>query len=229
MTQTVNSPVNINNNSVRFANPASVSSVNGNQLVNPSPLSGFIRKTIKDEFEIQRNDLRGIIKEPVHQEIASVKVDVENLKSQMVDVNEKVTMLENSKQSGIMDNPACAAATGKAHEVRKISSNFNNAILYGAPELPFFADNLGITTDMDVFKHLISSIEGFEHKITECSRFVNKDKKGQTPLVVTFESRSDLLKLINFSNKLPYNIRVKTDKTKLQREYFADLLKIKDT
>ena len=84
-----------------------------------------------------------------------------------------------------------------ALEVREINFQFANAVLYSAPELPFFAENLGISTDMDVFKHLISSIEDFNPEITECSRFVNKDKKDQRPLVVTFESRSDLSKLIN--------------------------------
>ena len=53
---------------------------------------------MKDEFGIQRNNSRGINKQTVHQEIAYVKVDVESLKTQMQDVNEKVNILENSKQ-----------------------------------------------------------------------------------------------------------------------------------
>ena len=63
-----------------------------------------------------------------------------------------------------MDNLACAAAT-LAHVVREINSQFNNTVSYGTPELPFFAADSGISTDMDVFKHRISSIENFDPKI----------------------------------------------------------------
>ena len=42
-------------------------------------------------------------------------------------------------------------------------------------------------------------------------------------LAVTFESRFDIFTLLKNVNKLPNNIKVKTDKTRAQRDYLTTL------
>ena len=135
--------------------------------------------------------------------------------------------MEKNCQPTSKHNIAQIAAT-VAHKVRDINSRINNVIMLGVPEIFSFSGDKTFSSDKELVDDLMALIHNFSPKITHCERGFKADNNGSRPLTVTFESRSDIFTLIKNVNKLPQNIKVKTDKTKIQKDYLTNLYNIKD-
>ena len=166
------------------------------------------------------------VRETIKAEIQPVADEVKSIKKYVSSIDSRVEALEKS-QPTIQQNMAQIAAT-VAHEVRDINCKINNVIMLGVTEITSQGDSKNFSNDKELIVDLLSLIPNFFPKIVNCHRLPKADVSGFRPLAVTFESRSDIFTLLKNVNKLPNNIRVKTDKTRAQRDYLTNLYKTKE-
>lgn len=218
---------NMNSLSNTSLNASFISPVNGSQLLDVSTISNIIETNISKQFVNFKNELMNEVRNVIVSEIKAVADDVSQLKKEVSTINNKVAVLEKNATVHGQHNIASVSAT-IAHEVRDINSKINNVIMFGVPELSTLSADSQIDSEDRLLLSIFSKIKNFSPKILKYSRFLKSDRAGIRPIVVTFESRSDVFNLLKFANMLPNNIKVKIDKTKNQREYLSSLYKIKD-
>lgn len=150
----------------------------------------------------------------------SLAADNESLKSRVVCIEDKITLLQQSSA-----DPNDVIGNNLINEILDRQFRANNIILFNLPEVE--SNTVNPISDESILKQLLKLLQLDIH-YNNISRVGIKDASKPRPLKITLPNRNDVFKIFSNQKKLKSNptwsnLHFSSDRTKMQRDLMSKL------